>query len=100
MMKKEGSGGADVLVLDLEDGVHPDQKDQARALVLDALGRIDFGDSEVWVRVNAVSSPWFQDDVSMVAKARPAGAILPKAESAEAVERVAGALPDLPLFLM
>ena len=100
MMEKAGSRGADVLVLDLEDGVHPDQKDQARALVLDALGRVDFGDSEVWVRVNAVASPWFQDDVSMVAQAMPAGAVLPKVESGDAVERLAGALPGLSLFLM
>lgn len=99
-MEKAGSRGADVLVLDLEDGVHPDQKDPARRMVEDALQRVDFGDSEVWVRVNAASSPWFQDDVSMVAKVRPAGAILPKVESAEAVERLAGALPELPLFLM
>ena len=100
MMEKAGGRGADVLVLDLEDGVHPDQKAQARALVLDALGRVDFGGSEVWVRVNPSASPWFQDDVSMLAKARPAGAVLPKVESTEAVERVAGALPGLPLFLM
>jgi citrate lyase subunit beta/citryl-CoA lyase len=100
MMEKAGSRGADVLVLDLEDGVHPDQKDRARGLVREALRRVDFGDSEVWVRVNAPSSPWFQDDVSLVARAMPAGAVLPKVESLEVVERMVGALPGLPLFLM
>jgi len=100
MMEKAASRGADVLVLDLEDGVHPDQKERARNLARGALGRIDFGDSEVWVRVNAAASPWFQNDVSMVAQARPAGTILPKVESGEAVERLAGALPGISLFLM
>jgi len=100
MMEKAGSRGADVLVLDLEDGVHPDQKPQARGLVRDALRRFDFGDSEVWVRVNPSSSPWFQDDVFMVAQALPAGAILPKVEGVDAVERLAKELPGLPLFLM
>jgi citrate lyase beta subunit len=100
MMEKAGSRGADVLVLDLEDGVHPEQKDRARNLVGEALGGVDFGESEVWVRVNAVASPWFEDDVSMVARARPAGAILPKAEDGGAVERLSGPLPGLPLFLM
>jgi citrate lyase subunit beta/citryl-CoA lyase len=100
MMEKAGSRGADVLVLDLEDGVHPDQKSQARALVRDALGRVDFGDSELWVRVNAATSPWFRDDSSMVAEARPAGAVLPKVESVEAVDRLAETLHGVSLFLM
>jgi citrate lyase subunit beta/citryl-CoA lyase len=100
MMEKAGSRGADVLVLDLEDGVHPDQKDQARGLVRDALGSVDFGESEVWVRVNASTSPWFQSDVSMVAQVRPEGTILPKVESGEAVQRLAEALPGVSLFLM
>ena len=100
MMEKAGSRGADVLVLDLEDGVHPDQKEQARGLVRDALGSVDFGDSEVWVLVNAAASPWFQSDVSMVAQARPAGTILPKVESGEAVQRLAEAVAGGSLFLM
>jgi citrate lyase subunit beta/citryl-CoA lyase len=100
MMEKAGGRGADVLVLDLEDGVHPDQKDRARALVREALGGMDFGESEVWVRVNAASSPWFRDDVSMVVAARPAGTILPKAEDGSALERLAGPLSGVSLFLM
>src|SRR5262245_8142390 len=80
MMEKAGSRGPDDLVRDREDGVHPEQKADARSLVAKALGRIDFGDSEVWVRVNAEASPWFDDDASMVAERRPEGAILPKVE--------------------
>lgn len=99
-MEKAGSRGADVLVLDLEDGVHPDQKEEARGILARALGRIDFGDSEVWVRVNSVSSPWFHEDLSMVAEARLGGVILPKVESLEAIEPLAGAVPGLALFLM
>jgi citrate lyase beta subunit len=103
MLEKAGSRGADVLVLDLEAGVHPDQKEPARGLVREALKRFDFGDSEVLVRANAAASPWFEKDVAMLAglgPAAPAGAILPKVESAEAVERMARALPGLSLFLM
>lgn len=99
-MEKAGSRGADVLVLDLEDGVHPEQKEEARDLVTNALARIDFGDSEVWVRVNSVASPWFDGDASMVADTRPGGAILPKVESSDAIERLSRAAFGLPLFLM
>jgi citrate lyase subunit beta/citryl-CoA lyase len=100
MLEKAASRGADVLVLDLEDGVHPDQKELARRQVGDAVAGIDFGDSEVWVRVNVAASPWFSADLSMVAKAHPAGAILPKAEGSATVEQMAQALPGIPLFLM
>ncbi len=65
-----------------------------------ALGRVDFGDSEVWVRVNSEKSPWFQEDAAMVADSRPGGAILPKVESLEAIERLSRAAGGLPLFLM
>lgn len=102
-MEKAGSRGADVLVLDLEDGVHPEKKETARGLVREALRRFDFGDSEVLVRVNAVASPWFENDVAALADLgppRPGGVILPKVESSEGVERLSGALPALPLFLM
>jgi citrate lyase beta subunit len=100
MMERAGTRGADVLVLDLEDGVHPDQKPRARTLVAEALRRTDFGDSEVWVRVNASSSPWFPDDLSMVAEARPEGVVIPKVESGEAVEPLVAALGGVSLFLM
>ncbi len=100
MLEKAGSRGADVLVLDLEDGVYPEQKAEARHLVAAALGRVDFGDSEVWVRVNSEKSPWFQEDAAMVAESRPSGAILPKVESLEAIERLSRAAGGLPLFLM
>jgi citrate lyase subunit beta/citryl-CoA lyase len=100
MLERAGSRGADVLILDLEDGVHPDQKDLARRQIEDALAGIDFGDSEVWVRVNAASSPWFTADLSMVAAARPAGAVLPKAEAQGPIERLAEAVPGTSLFLM
>jgi citrate lyase beta subunit len=100
MMEKAGSRGADVLVLDLEDGVHPEQKADARRLIAKALGGIDFGDSEVWIRVNSEKSPWFQDDAAMVAGCRPAGVILPKVESLDAIDRFSKVAEGLPVFLM
>jgi citrate lyase beta subunit len=100
MMEKAGSRGADVLVLDLEDGVHPEQKADARRLIAKALGGIDFGDSEVWIRVNSEKSPWFQDDAAMVAGCRSAGVILPKVESLDAIDRFSKVAEGLPVFLM
>jgi citrate lyase subunit beta/citryl-CoA lyase len=100
MMEKAGSRGADVLVLDLEDGVHPDAKDAARDLVRTAYRNIDFGGSEVFVRANGLDTPWGERDVDAIREIAPSGAILPKAEDAATVESVASRLKEVPLFLM
>ena len=65
MMAKAGSRGADVLVLDLEDGVHPDLKRTARGQIQSALERFDWGGSEVLVRVNALATPWGGEDLDV-----------------------------------
>ncbi len=101
MMSKAGARGADVLVLDLEDGVHPDSKALARDQVRQALAKFDWGDSEIFIRVNGLDTPWGEDDVDMIAEACPKAAILPKAESSKTVASVVEALgPSVPLFLM
>jgi citrate lyase subunit beta/citryl-CoA lyase len=100
MLAKAGSRGADVLVLDLEDGVHPREKAAARNLVAGALASMSFGDSEVWVRVNGFGTSWFPEDVAMAADSRPAGVILPKAERLPEVSEAAHRLSGVSLFLM
>ena len=76
-MAKAGTRGADVLVLDLEDGVHPDLKTTARGRIAEALERFDWGQSEVFVRANGIDTPWGADDVAMIGDVRPQGALLP-----------------------
>ena len=101
MMAKAGARGADVLVLDLEDGVHPGSKALARDQVRQALEKFDWGGSEIFIRANGLDTPWGDDDVEMITEVRPKGAILPKAESSKTVASVVEALgPSVPLFLM
>lgn len=101
MMRKAGARGADVLVLDLEDGVHPDVKSDARARIEEALPSYDWGGSEVFVRANGLSTPWAEDDLAMARRVRPAGVVLPKCEDPTEVSRVAaGFAPAVPLYLM
>lgn len=100
-MAKAGTRGADVLVLDLEDGVHPDEKVSARDHIRHALDRYDWGASEVFVRANGLDTVWGRKDVDMIADIGPKGAILPKAADPAEVEEVARRLaPRIPLFLM
>jgi len=89
--KARGSD-ADVVILDLEDATPRDRKEAARELVRDALRGEDFGRSRRYVRVNAVDTPLWRDDVETAAAAGADGVVLPKASSAAAVRTVADAL--------
>jgi malyl-CoA/(S)-citramalyl-CoA lyase len=54
----------DILLANLEDGVPADQKDEARAGLVEVATTIDFGDTQFWTRVNSLDSPWGLDDLT------------------------------------
>lgn len=60
---------ADAIIIDLEDAVAPDQKDAARDLVAQALKTLDFGTRQLLVRINALDTPYWREDVATVVKA-------------------------------
>ncbi|KRB17562.1 CoA ester lyase [Achromobacter sp. Root170] len=97
---------ADALILDLEDAVAPDAKEQARTQVAAALREGGYGRRECIVRVNALDTPWGLDDVHAIAQAGAHAVLLPKVESpaqlaalAQALD-AAGAPAGLPLWAM
>lgn len=60
------SARVDVLLGNLEDAVDADKKDAARAGLVRFARGSGAGDSALWVRVNALSSPWILDDLTEV----------------------------------
>ncbi len=97
---------ADGLILDLEDSVAPDAKDQARATVLEAVRTGGYGGRELVIRVNGLDTPWGYADLVAAATAGADAVLVPKVESGEALrmaERVlvnAGAPDTLQLWAM
>ena len=97
---------ADVLIFDLEDAVAPDAKDLAREQAAQALAAGGFGQREIIVRINALSTPWGVVDAQAVARSGAQGVALPKVESADMLRQVlnlltdAGAPDDLGLWAM
>ena len=98
---KAEAAGADVVVIDLEDAVAPDDKDAARS---DVAQWLSDGHAAV-VRINGADTQWFDDDVAMLGAvginhAAEAGAMIAKAEASEIVSRVATAsnAPVIPLI--
>ena len=70
MLEKAPGVGADVVFLDLEDAVAPDDKEQARANVVAALNELDWSGCSVSVRINGLDTHWcYRDIVDVVEQA-------------------------------
>jgi malyl-CoA/(S)-citramalyl-CoA lyase len=61
--EKAARSAADVVFLDLEDAVAPDQKVQARKNVTQALNEIDWGAKTLTVRINGLDTHYMYRDV-------------------------------------
>lgn len=88
---KAAASGADRIIIDLEDAVAPDTKDDAR----ESLAAAMLPDSvPVYVRVNGAATPWFERDLAAARKLRLTGILLPKADSPDDVARAVHRLPS------
>jgi citrate lyase subunit beta / citryl-CoA lyase len=65
-LHKAASSVADAVILDLEDGVAPSARPEARANVVEALNTLDWGRRLRTVRVNDVRTQWFYQDLIAV----------------------------------
>src|SRR5262245_66161401 len=77
--------GADALILDLEDSVSAARKGAARRIAAHyiATTRVLEMRPLLYVRINALDTPLWEDDLAGVMGARPDGIVLPKARSGE-----------------
>lgn len=91
LMPKAASRGADALIIDLEDGVAPDRKAQARALVVAALDTLAPSGLPVLLRINA-SQDMARQDLDAVPLDRFAGVLLPKVETPAQIDWLAQAM--------
>jgi len=78
--------GPDAIILDLEDSVHPAEKDAARILVRNTLRAVDFGRCERMVRINQL--PLGLEDLAEIVPEAPDLVLVPKAERPEQVAEV------------
>jgi citrate lyase subunit beta/citryl-CoA lyase len=71
----------DVVILDLEDAVAPDEKAAARERVVEAIREGGFGKRELVVRVNGLDTPWYAEDIAAVRAIGLAAVLVPKVSS-------------------
>ena len=86
---------ADGVILDLEDAVAPDSKEEARKQVTDAVKAGGFGSREVFIRVNGIDTPWHADDLTAAAHARPDAILIPKIGRVAQLEMIGQRLLDM-----
>tara|TARA_B100000780_G_scaffold33215_1_gene20834 strand:+ start:120 stop:1091 length:972 start_codon:yes stop_codon:yes gene_type:complete len=63
MFEKAAKLDVDVIFLDLEDAVAPDEKEQARKNIIKALNEIDWGKKSMSVRINGLDTHYMYRDV-------------------------------------
>jgi len=91
----------DVVILDLEDAVAPDAKDEARAGAVAAAAAGGFGPRELVIRVNGLDTPWGEADLLAAAGVRPDAVLIPKVSRPEDIAAARARLPaETPLWAM
>ena len=104
-LPKALASGADMVIADWEDAVAPADKERARSALAEAVAALDGARRErLLVRINAEGTPWFAADLQALPQLMAqglAGAVVPKAESAQTLQAVARAArpPAPPLAL-
>lgn len=83
MMRDAHIYGSDSVMFDLEDSVSMAEKDAARILVYNALKTIDYGETEIVVRINPLSTPYGRDDIEAMVVAGAQVLRMPKTETPE-----------------
>ena len=93
---KAHASGADAIIIDLEDAVAPREKNSARDQLASAFEQLGAPErARSVVRMNASGTPWFEDDLKLLADLVGQGlraVMLPKAESALVLQQLAQAL--------
>ncbi len=92
MLHKSIATNADSLILDLEDAVTPDRKDEARSIVNNWLGSVDFAGKERTVRINAMDTPWALKDIEVTMENAPDAYVVPKVSTLEEIQTISQAI--------
>lgn len=86
----------DTVILDLEDSVAPDGKEEARAMAVAAVREGGFGRREVVVRANGLNTPWGADDLAAIAASGPDAVLVPKIDGVADIRAYDAALAAAP----
>lgn len=78
----------DAIIFDLEDAVPLSEKEDSRELLIEAFKTIDYGNTPIFVRVNALSTPFGRDDITQLVKAGLRNIRLPMCDTPEQIKEI------------
>jgi citrate lyase subunit beta/citryl-CoA lyase len=85
---------ADIVILDLEDAVAPDAKNEAREAAVAAVEQGGFAAREVAIRANGLDTEWGARDLAALAQSRADAILVPKVSTADDIARYDAALAN------
>lgn len=88
LIEKAIRSGADAVIVDLEDAVAVENKEEAR----ESLANLPPSHVPLYVRVNGPTTEFMWEDVVAAARAAVAGIVLPKAEEPGLLKEISGAI--------
>jgi len=95
MVQKAAALPADAIMLDIEDGVLPASKPQARTVIAQEVAKMPHTGQLRFVRVNAIHHPDFMSDLEAVVGPDIAGIVLPKVETPDEVRSAVAEIEKL-----
>lgn len=90
----------DAVIFDLEDAVSPEEKENARATLAEALAAGGYGARMKIVRINGLDTDWGRADAAAAAQMECDAVLLPKVDSPADLDALAEITGDLPLWAM
>lgn len=92
-LEKGFAAGADVVIVDLEDSVAPQNKSLARDIAAKVIAEQRLhSKSAIYVRVNDLSTGLTDDDLAALVAAKPDGIMLPKSNGGQDVQHLSAKL--------
>ena len=97
-LEKARGLAADVIILDLEDSVAPEEKDAARARAVEAVA--GYAARETVIRINAAVTPWHAADLEAASRSGVGAILLPKLTDGDEVRAAQARANGTPLWAM
>lgn len=90
LLEKASQTAADIIHIELEDGVPPARKAEARQVIVNALRTHDWTNKMTFVRINAVDSGFVEDDIDVVSEGIPTAFLQGKCQGPEDIQYIDG----------
>ena len=87
-IEKAATLSVDCVCMDMEDGVAISRKQEARAVIAQAMKDLDFGNAERCIRINSFGSGFEKFDLAAAVSANPDSIVVPKVETAQQVRSI------------